>query len=445
MPVIAGKVENRMKRVILLIFLLLLGCAASPSAQTKPDPAVLRDIAGIRAIDVHSHSLPAGEGLEDEGSLEEYLSSLASSDPAIVRVDPHHHDYVLAWRALYGYSYDDMRREHVLEVLEKKKRLIREKGNDYPAWVIDQAGIETQFVFTKMNGPFYTLGAGQTSPRFRWVPQASPLVYPFDGERPGFKYLLAQAKVGQLPLTLNEYTRTVVKPTLERWKRDGAIALKFSLAYQRPLFFADVPEGEAQAIYERRVRTGKPTASEYRAVQDYLFRSIAREAGQVGLVVFTHTGVGQDDYFNISGSNPALLEPVFNDPSMRQTQFVILHGGWPYDKEAGVMLKKPNVYADFSAQPFLRSTRALSTTLRAWLEWAPEKVMFGTDAYSEPGAPLANWEEKVWVTTRVAREALAIALTGMIEDGEVTREQALLLARMVLRENAIRLFGLKSQ
>ena len=49
--------------------------------------------------------------------------------------------------------------------------------------------------------------------------------------------------------------------------------------------------------------------------------------------------------------------------------------------QVGVMLMKPNVYADFSVQPLLRSTRALSTTLRAWLEWAPEKVMFGTDAY----------------------------------------------------------------
>lgn len=429
-----------MKRSILILPLLLFGCAHITSAQTKPDAALLRGIAGIRAIDVHSHSLPAGEGLKDEGSLEEYLLALGSSDPAIIRVAPNHHDYVLAWRALYGYAYDDMRREHVVEVLEKKKRLIREKGKDYPAWVIDQAGIETQFVF-----PLTKLGDGQTSPRFLWVAFATPLVYPFAGDKSEFKDLLAQAKVPQLPLTLNEYKKTVVKPTLERWKRDGAVGLKFGLAYRRPLSFADVPEDEATSIYAKYAHAGKPTPTEYKAVQDYLFRFVAHEAGQVGLVVFTHTGVGNNDHFNISGSNPALLEPIFNDPSMRQTQFVIVHGGWPYDKEAGVMLMKPNVYADFSVQPLLRSTRALSTTLRAWLEWAPEKVMFGTDAYSEAGTPLGNWEEKVWVTTRVAREALAIALTGMIEDGELTREQALLLARMVLRENAIRLFGLKTE
>jgi predicted TIM-barrel fold metal-dependent hydrolase len=429
-----------MNHAVLILPVLLLGCARIPDAQSKADPALLREISGIRAIDVHSHSLPAGEGVEDAGSLEPYLSSLASSDPAMIRVVANHHDYVLAWRALYGYSYDDMHRDHVLETLERKKRLIREKGNSYPAWVLDQAGIETQFVF-----PLTKLGDGQTSPRFLWVPLATPLVYPFAGDQRELKDLLVHAGAPRLPPTLVEYTKTVVRPTLERWKRDGAVGLKFGIAYRRPLSFADAPEGETASIYQKYARAGEPPPpTQYKAVQDYLFRFVAREAGRVGLVFFTHTGVGHDDYFNISGANPALLESIFNDSTMRGTQFVIVHGGWPYDKEAGVMLQKPNVYADFSVQPLLRSTRALSITLRAWLEWAPEKVLFGTDAYSEPGTPLANWEEKTWVASRMAREAIAIALTEMIDDGQVTREQALLLARMVLRDNAIRLFGLKS-
>lgn len=58
-----------------------------------------------------------------------------------------------------------------------------------------------------------------------------------------------------------------------------------------------------------------------------------------------------------------------------------------------------------------------------------------------PG-PLAGWEEKTWLTTRTSREALAIALTGMVKDGQITRAQALDLARLVLRGNAERLYGL---
>lgn len=110
------------------------------------------------------------------------------------------------------------------------------------------------------------------------------------------------------------------------------------------------------------------------------------------------------------------------------------------------MLVKPNVYADFSAQTFLRSTRALAVTLREWLEWYPEKVLFGSDAYAEElagaTAPLANWEEKTWLGSRTSRDALAIALTGMMKDGQVTHTEAVALARLVLRGNAERLYGL---
>jgi hypothetical protein len=37
---------------------------------------------------------------------------------------------------------------------------------------------------------------------------------------------------------------------------------------------------------------------------------------------------------------------------------------------------------------------------------------------------------------------LAIALTGMMRDGEIGRERAHALARMVLRENAAAVYGL---
>ena len=433
--------SGTVKRLLMLVPVLALGSALSTGAQTTSDRALLLEISRIKAIDAHAHALPAGAGLDDEGNLDGYLSSLESPDPAMWRMDPHHPDYVLAWRALYGYKNGDMKRKHVVKLLEAKKAVIREKGDQYPAWVLDQAGIEMQLVFTSTNGPF-TLGRGQTAPRFRWVPRADALVFPFDSDREGFKHLLARAGVERAPTTIVEYKARVLAATLERWKREGAVAVKFGLAYLRALDFADVSEDEAQKIYDSHARGEAPTAAAYKALQDHLFRFMASEAGRIGLVVCIHTGVGAGDYFNVSGSNPALLEPVFNDKSLRQTKFVIVHGGWPYDKEAGALLQKPNVYVDYSVQALLRSTAALATTLRAWLEWAPEKVMFGTDAYSDPSTPLGNWEEKEWVASRAGRDALASALTGMVRDGELTRDHALLIARMVLRENAMQLFGL---
>ena len=77
--------------------------------------------------------------------------------------------------------------------------------------------------------------------------------------------------------------------------------------------------------------------------------------------------------------------------------------------------------------------------LRDLLEWYPEKAMFGTDLY--PNTPENDWEEIGWQTTQESREALAIALTGMMQDGEITRERALQLAHMVLHDNAAKLYG----
>ena len=87
--------------------------------------------------------------------------------------------------------------------------------------------------------------------------------------------------------------------------------------------------------------------------------------------------------------NPLLLEPVLNDPRLKATNFVLLHGGWPYVREAGALLQKPNVYLDMSQQALVFPARTLAGWLREWLETYPEKVLFGTDAY--PYSPAMGW------------------------------------------------------
>jgi predicted TIM-barrel fold metal-dependent hydrolase len=224
------------------------------------------------------------------------------------------------------------------------------------------------------------------------------------------------------------------------------VAIKFEAAYLRSLDFGPVPSdraqefGEASRIYAHYVKGGVPSKAEYIQLQDFLFRAIAREAGNLGLPVHIHTGGGCGSYFMLSGSNPALLEGVLNDAALRKTNFVLVHGGaGAFTKYTAYLLMKPNVYADFSEQTWLISTRKLSEVLRDWLEWYPEKIMFGTDLY--PNTPEINWEEIGWQTTQSGREALAIALTGMMQDGEITRERALELAKMALHDNAAKLYG----
>jgi predicted TIM-barrel fold metal-dependent hydrolase len=246
-----------------------------------------------------------------------------------------------------------------------------------------------------------------------------------------------------LPSTLAEYSKAVVTATLEKQRSAGAVAVKFEAAYLRKLDFDEADEAYARAIYARYVKGEEPPVADYKTLQDFLFRYVAREAGRLGMAVHIHCISGAGGYYRQTGSDPLLLESVFNDPTLRKTNFVVVHGGYPFTKQMGSLLSKPNVYADFSAQTFFTYPRELSETLRNWLEAYPDKVLFGTDAFSF--GPAVDWGEVAWLSNSTARQALALALTGMMNDGEISREHAVGLARMVLRENAVRLYRFDSK
>ena len=82
----------------------------------------------------------------------------------------------------------------------------------------------------------------------------------------------------------------------------------------------------------------------------------------------------------------------------------------------------------------------LARVLRQWLgEW-PDKVLFGTDAFDN--SPTYGWAESALLGAKTARRALAMALTGMMRDGEIDRPRAEQLARMVMRDNAVAAYHL---
>ena len=421
-------------------------------SQTRPDPRLLEMIEGIRAIDNHSHAervLADGEtDLEGDaiscGGLE-----FVSPPPVRLRID--NPIYTGAWRDIYGYRSDDMSAAHISEFLSVKKQVIRAKGDGYPAWILDKLNIDVMLTNR------VTMGRGLTGPRFRWVSYGDPLLLPFSTrsireknsdhrffysqEEKLFNRFLAETGLTGLPATLDIYLKNVVTSVLERQKKGGAIAVKFVAAYYRSLEFGPSTGTEARAVYAKYRAAGEPSPAEYKKFQDFVFRYMVREAGRLGLAVHIHTGGGCGHFFNLRTGNPILLEPVVNDPAFRKTNFVLIHGGYPYTAETAFLLEKPNVYADFSAQTFLLTPAALGKVLKSWLEYEPEKVLFGTDA--SPATPEVGWEESAWLTSQTARRALAIALTEMVEEKEITRERARELAVMVMRGNAAGLYGIK--
>jgi predicted TIM-barrel fold metal-dependent hydrolase len=441
-------------RVTISALLVAASCllAFPVGAQTRADPDLLAEISKIKAIDNHAHPLKyVGEGEKPDDEYDALPLEAIEAFPLPLRLSPTNPEFIRAWHDLYGYAYKDMSEAHVAELLKTKQRLMREQGDKFPAWVLGQLNIETMFANR------VAMGRGLTPPRFRWVAFDDALIFPlnnnaakrfnrdyaafYPGEERLLKRYLTDLKLAELPSSLNEYLKRVVTATLERQKQNGAVAVKFEAAYLRKLDFDNPDEAKARATYTRFLTGGEPPAADYKALQDFLFYYVAREAGRLGMAIHIHCISGAGGFYRQSGSNPLLLETAFNDPSLRKTNFVVIHGGYPYTKEMGQLLSKPNVYADFSAQTFFCYPRELSETLRNWLESYPDKVLFGTDAFAF--GPAVDWGELAWLSNTTARQALAIALTGMINDGEIDRERAGELARMVLRENARKLYGFK--
>jgi predicted TIM-barrel fold metal-dependent hydrolase len=251
---------------------------------------------------------------------------------------------------------------------------------------------------------------------------------------------LQDAGLTRLPGTLDEYLTRVVTATLERQKQGGAVAEKFEAAYLRSLDFEPVDRAVAAKVYAQYRANGVPPDDQYKLLEDYVFRHIAAECGRLGMAVHIHTMAGAGSYFEVRGANPLLLESVLNDPALRKTNFVMLHGGWPFTREITALLEKPNAYLDYSAQSLMLPPATLAATLREWLEFVPEKVMFATDAY--PYSDEMGWEESGWIAAHRGRGALAVALNAMMRDGEISRSRAGELARLVLRDNARKLYGL---
>lgn len=435
-----------MKLALTAAILLIL--APTTRAQS-PDPQLLAEIQKIKAIDNHSHPprlTAAGETDDEFDALP--CDPLEPSDPPTTD-RPENPQYLAAWKALWNYKYDDKSPAHIQELLAAKKRIRQEQGDNYSNWVLDRLGIESELANR------VALGRGLTPPHFRWVPFDDALLFPLSNNElaqvsPDRKFFFSREDMllaryikdlgsDVRPAALDDYLKSIVTAELEKQKQQGAVAIKFEAAYLRSLQFEPATREDASAIYAKYIREGAPPIADYTRLQDFLFRYIAAEAGRLGLPVHIHTGAGCGTYFNLYGSEPLRLESVFNDAALRKTKFVMLHGGsGPFTREIGYLLMKPNVYADFSEQTWMTSEHALSQVIRDWLEWYPEKVLFGTDLY--PGKDEYDWEEVGWQATQSAREALATALTGMIHDGEISRPRAIEIAHMVLHDNAEKLY-----
>jgi len=431
---------------------LILLIAASSSACSAPpaDTQLKSAIDGIRAIDNHTHVV--APDIEHDSGYDalpcDTLPPATGRTPASIRFSP---DALAAWKSLYGFSADSDSADNIKQWQAQQRAVRQKQGAAYFDSILDQAG------FDLVLANRVTMAPQLDAQRFRWVPYVDALLFPFDNSVPKagspdrkvlyeaeerlLKSYLAAAGATSLPDTLDAYLDTILGGTLQSQKKNGAVAIKFEVAYLRALDFDRVPHDLASGVYLRARRGASVVPLEYKQLQDFLFREIAARAGSLGLVVQIHTGSGCGEFFDVAGSDPLLLGRMLDDPGLRTTRFVLLHGGRPFERHNTSLIEKPNVWVDTSVLEMMFSPAELARILRPWLETMPEHVLFGTDA--GPFGPGMGWEETTWMASRRTRQALTIALEEMVRDGVVSAARAREIAERVLRGNALELYGWK--
>ncbi|HXX28533.1 MAG TPA: amidohydrolase family protein [Terriglobales bacterium] len=432
----------------MLIAVIAAGAAPLAAAQARPlaGPDVeqiyerlLPQIEKIPMFDHHAHP-----GFADDPDVD---AMAAPPGSAPVRTRDTNPELVAAAQALWGYPYNDLSAEHTQWLIQKKAEVRKQRGNQYFSDILDKLNIEQGVANRAMMADYLD------PKRFVWVFFADSFMWPFDNQQQTARnpdeqvYIplqekmldrwMAQQGLRKLPSNFSDYL-TFVSHTLEENQRKGAIAQKFEVAYFRTTRFSDPTREQAEAIYQRYVGGGVPSEAEYRTFQDYIFRYLVREGGRLHLPVHVHSAVGIGDYFNLSESNILNLESVLRDPRYRSTTFVMIHGGYPYDRQSIWLAAVKNVYLDTSETEILLYPSEFKKLLKQWLETYPDKITFGTDCF--PYNEALGAEESYWLGVQSSRTALAAALAEMISEKEITEAQALQLAHGYLHDNAVGIY-----
>ena len=436
-----------------VVSLLVAGLAECAAGQARPLNSgnvaktyerLLKQIDAIPMYDNHAHP-----GFADDSDVD--AMAAPPDESSTLRLSDDNPEFVAAAKALFQYPYDDFKPEHAKWLADKKKAAEAAGGSAYFDQLLDKLNVDICLANRAMMAPYLD------TKRFHWVFFGDSFFYPFDNSAltastpdmgvyvPLQEKMLSRFKkqegLERLPADLAGYEEFVRRTLADNQQKQGGVAIKFEAAYFRSLKFTDPPREHAEAVYNKYRAGGIPTAGEYTQFQDYIFRVMVDQAGKLHLPMHFHTAVGIGDYFSLHNGNVLNLENVVRDPRYKNVTFVLVHGGWPYEKEAALMTAVKNVYLDTSFQSEILYPSQFKDVLKQLLTLFPNKMMYGSDAF--PFNDSLGAEESMWLAARTTRTALAAALAELVDEGAISEARALELARNYLHDNAARLYGEK--
>ncbi|HLN56183.1 MAG TPA: amidohydrolase family protein [Bacteroidales bacterium] len=435
---------------VLIAIITLSSCSVDPESLYRD----LRTHADkIRVINTHEHQhLPSEYGDIKFGFFPLVATSYLSADLASAGAKPYDPDkiksmtsdelwdiygsdldhtrntsyysqFVEGFRKLYGFNEWYFTKENV-KVLSSR---IETNYSDYSRWfdesfkkcgfelmILDQywkplnTDIDTSHFALAFNIGFIVSGSGRR-------PLSLPGV-PADRTSP------------QQLITLDDYLRNcdeLFRINVEK----HAVCIKNAMAYQRTLYYEDVPYEEARELFVKK----ELNSAEAKKIEDFMFHYIIRKATGFNLPVQVHTGYLAGSGNNLANGNPINLNNLFLE--YPHTKFILFHGGFPWTNECAALAKMfPNVYLDLVWLPQISRQEAVRA-LDVMLDCVPyTKLCWGGDC---------QLIEESAGSLEFAKDIVSEVLANRIKRGFMNRGLAEEIMDGIFRENAIEIFGLK--
>lgn len=230
---------------------------------------------------------------------------------------------------------------------------------------------------------------------------------------------------------------SAIRANLENLRDKGYVGLKSIAAYRSGLDITTWDATEVDQAFgqaRRKLEEHGHFRIDQKPLIDTFLYAAFEEASKQQLPVQFHVGYGDRDV-DLRRASPLLLRSVLEEKDFRSMPVVLLHGSWPYFREAAYLsIMYPNVYFDLSfGIPFLSMLEMRSVATSVLSTASTSKIMYSSDGVHVP--------EIFWLSALDVREILTGVFKDMVDLGEISVDEGSEIGRRILSGTALKLYG----
>lgn len=167
-----------------------------------------------------------------------------------------------------------------------------------------------------------------------------------------------------------------------------------------------------------------------------VFKETMLQCQELGIPMHLHTGMTGGLWDGpLHDADPFLLMPLLRRPEFLRTKVVLLHGAHPWIQHASALAHAlPHVWVDMGWTTPWASLRLVEGYREVIGVMPLSKLMIGSGGHGTP--------EIAWLSAKTAKIALKEALGDAVRLDLLDHARAEEIGRMILHDNAARLYGL---